>query len=115
MGVDFVKVYFSRIDPEVHATILEESKKLRLAVTGHLPHNLSFRDVTLRGQHLEHWAYAVLDGASTRAAEIRPPTRNRRIHPRLCKSDCKGNLIRSIRTWSHVWRTNCRKRAPGSR
>lgn len=71
MGVDFVKIYFSRIAPEVHAAILEEAKKLDLPVTGHLPHNLSFGEVTQRGQHLEHGAYAVLDGASTRAAEIR--------------------------------------------
>lgn len=71
MGADFVKVYFAVITPEVHTAILEEAKKLGLPVTGHLPHNLSFREVTARGQHLEHGVYATLDGASTRAAEIR--------------------------------------------
>jgi len=70
MNADFVKLYFGIVSSEVHAAILEEARAEGLPVTGHLPGNLSFREVTARGQHIEHGFYPMLDGASTKAAEI---------------------------------------------
>jgi len=71
MHADFVKLYFAVVSTEVHAAILEEARAQGLPVTGHLPGNLSFREVTARGQNLEHGFYPLFDGASTKAAEIR--------------------------------------------
>ena len=71
MHADFVKLYFVFVSADVHAAILEEARAQHLPVAGHLPGNLSFREVTARGQNIEHGFYPVLDGASTKAAEIR--------------------------------------------
>jgi imidazolonepropionase-like amidohydrolase len=71
MGADFVKLYFGAVSPEIHTAILDEAQAQHLPVTGHLPGNLSFREVIARGQNIEHGFYPVLDGASTKAAEIR--------------------------------------------
>jgi imidazolonepropionase-like amidohydrolase len=71
IDADFVKLYFGIVSSEVHAAILDEARAKRLPVTGHLPGNLSFREVTARGQHIEHGFYPMLDGASTQSAEIR--------------------------------------------
>ena len=71
MNADFVKLYFAVVSPEVHGAILEEARAQHLPVTGHLPGNLSFREVTARGQSIEHGFSPLLDGASTKAAEIR--------------------------------------------
>jgi imidazolonepropionase-like amidohydrolase len=71
MGADFVKLYFGSVPTAVHAAILDEARALHLPVTGHLPSNLSFREVTARGQNIEHGFYPVFDGASTKAEEAR--------------------------------------------
>lgn len=70
-GADFVKVYFSFVSSEVHAAILDEARKLKLEVTGHLPNNMSLEEAAGRGQHIEHFHYSLSDGASRAAAEIR--------------------------------------------
>lgn len=57
-GADFIKVYFSRIPPEVLAAVVDEAHKLNLRVTGHWPGNIPIQAVTDIGQDgIEHVNY----------------------------------------------------------
>lgn len=54
-GADFIKVYFSRIPPEVLSAVVDEAHKLNLRVVGHWPANLPIQDVVEIGQDgVEH-------------------------------------------------------------
>jgi len=53
-GFDFIKVY-SRLRPEVYATIVETAKKHNLPVVGHVPYDVGFASAVEAGQYsVEH-------------------------------------------------------------
>ncbi len=55
MGVDFVKVYFSEVDPVVLKAVVEEAHKQKLLVTGHAPGNIPTDELVQIGMDgLEH-------------------------------------------------------------
>jgi hypothetical protein len=55
LGADFVKVYFTRVEAEVHRAVVDEAHKLGLTVTGHLPLNETPRQLGDIGQDgIEH-------------------------------------------------------------
>lgn len=71
MGADFVKLYFSRVDPKIYSAIMDEARKQQLSVTGHVALNdLRVRDVVEAGQHIEHLNTSMLPGCSRAEAEV---------------------------------------------
>jgi hypothetical protein len=57
-GADFVKIYFTRVQPEVLHAVIEEAHKLGLKVTGHKPINISIQEFVESGiDGMEHSQY----------------------------------------------------------
>lgn len=87
MGADFVKLYFSEIAPATFSAIMEEARRQKLAVSGHLPSaSMSVREFVDSGVHsIEHARHYILPGCSSGEsaafAEMREWIRNGRKPP----------------------------------
>jgi len=71
MGADFIKLYFSRIERETYEAILEEAKRHKLRVTGHLALEVTPWEASEWGQDIEHGAFHLLPACSPQEDELR--------------------------------------------
>lgn len=57
-GADFIKVYYSEVEPAVLSAVIDEAHKAGLKVAGHLPRNLSLQTLHELGMdEVEHGMY----------------------------------------------------------
>jgi imidazolonepropionase-like amidohydrolase len=70
MGVDFIKIYDSRISKEAYIWIIEEAKKRGITTSGHMPFTVMLKDAVTAGLGSVEHLYYILKGASTQEKEI---------------------------------------------
>ena len=70
MGVDFIKIYDSRISKEAYIWITEEAEKRGITTSGHMPFTVMLEDAVTAGLGSIEHLYYILKGASTQEKEI---------------------------------------------
>ena len=70
MGVDFIKIYDSRISKEAYIWIIEEAEKRGITTSGHMPFTVMLEDAVTAGLGSVEHLYYILKGASTQEKEI---------------------------------------------
>ncbi|MFN1836098.1 amidohydrolase family protein [Balneola sp. MJW-20] len=70
IGVDYVKTYDSRMSGDVYLSIIQETQKRGLKVTGHMPMTVSIDEAIDAGLDGIDHLYYVLKGTSSREEEI---------------------------------------------
>ncbi|WP_127141559.1 amidohydrolase family protein [Flagellimonas marinaquae] len=70
LGVDFVKIYDSRISPENYLKSIEEAKKRGFTVSGHMPFTVTLEETVAAGMDgIEH-LYYIMKGCAANEAEV---------------------------------------------
>ncbi len=77
LGVDFVKLYDSRIDGDLYLKTVEEATKRGLITSGHMPFTVMFEDNINSGIGTIEHLYFVLKGCSSQEASITNSIRNK--------------------------------------
>lgn len=72
-GSDFVKVY-SLLPRDAYFAIAEETKKRKMPFAGHVPNSVTAREASEAGQKSFEHLYSVLQGCSSREAELAKAT-----------------------------------------
>lgn len=70
MGVDFIKLYDSRISRDAYIWILEEAKKRGIKTSGHMPFTVMLNEAVEAGLGSVEHLYYVLKGTSTEELEV---------------------------------------------
>ncbi|MCE7991608.1 MAG: amidohydrolase family protein [Roseivirga sp.] len=65
MGVDFIKIYDSRINREAYIQIIEEAKKRGITTSGHMPFTVMLEEAVNAGLGSVEHLYYILKGASS--------------------------------------------------
>ena len=76
LGVDYIKIYDSRITRKAYLQILEEAKRRNIKTSGHMPFTVLLEEALNRDIHSIEHLYYVLKGCSAREKEITENIRN---------------------------------------
>jgi len=91
-GADFVKVY-SLLSRQAFLTVLDEAKKQRLDVVGHVPVWVTAAEASDAGQKSIEHSYGLLEACSTRESEVRKEVERAAANPD--KPEAWGAVVRT--------------------
>ena len=93
IGVDFVKIY-SGVPRDAYFAALDEAKKQRLSVSGHIPDDILVREASDAGQHaIEHFQYLVNGASRDEAALVMEAARRRGTPSPMGASEFYARLL----------------------
>ena len=76
LGVDFVKIYDSRISPENYLNAIKEAKKRGFTVSGHMPFTVTLEETVTAGMDgIEH-LYYIMKGCAANESEVTEKLKN---------------------------------------
>jgi len=110
-GADFIKIY-NGLSREAYFAILDEGKRLRIPVEGHVPFAVSGWEATAAGQKSFEHLFGIPDACSTEEEELRPkiaaakrPIQRDRLYAQasLSYSDEKCRRLFAAFNKNHTW------------